>query len=190
MQLEKKKAIPVLLGKIHGDCYGGPFRNFDPTERRLIGVKMAAEINHTHDVSIPTADFCVPHEDDMQVGLRDALSLMAEGNDLYAGCMGGIGRTGLFMGCLSKVLIDYHGGTYRGFSDPVLMVRAIYKGHAIETEEQQEFVRGFDTTDLIEWVHTVNAPPQDAIDLTEPTLLDAWFQFWSKLLSSLGFRCS
>lgn len=155
MVLNHSKAIPIDLGVIQGRCYGGRFRDFNPDERRLVGIKMAAEIDHPHDISIPTEDFSIPDEDDMIGGLFSALENVNDGNDLYVGCMGGIGRTGLFMGCLAKVMIEFHGGEYKGYTDPVSLVRGIYKGHAIETDEQQRFVRDFDTGALVSWLHAL-----------------------------------
>lgn len=159
MNLDSKKAIVINFEDIIlGHCYGGRFMEYSPKERRLAGVKMAAEINHQHEVSIPTEDFSIPSDKDMNIGMIKALEMVAMGNDLYAGCMGGIGRTGLFMGILCKTLIDYHQGTYMGYTDPVTMVRAIYKAHAIETKQQQDYVRGFDTTMIREAVEAMVSP--------------------------------
>lgn len=164
MKLNSKAAIPVDLPGIRGLVFGGPYREYDPDERRLVGVKMAEEIAAFCHVSIPTEDFSVPSNSDMHLGLVTALSHMRDGNDLYAGCMGGIGRTGLFMGCLAKVLIEFYNGSYRGFTDPVLLVRGIYKAHAIETAQQMAFVRGFDALSVLEELGLVTAP----VDTPEP----------------------
>lgn len=141
--------IPVSFGPVQATIYGGPFRRYEQGTRRLVGVKMAAEIDHPHEISIPTEDFSIPDEADMQEGVLQAMEAIFNGNDIYAGCMGGIGRTGLFMGCMAKVMIDYasdSGGGSPVPSDPVLYVRHYFKPHAIETQEQQDFVRGFDTS--------------------------------------------
>ncbi len=143
--MELNKSVPVKFGKFEGKIFGGPFRHYKPGTRRLIGVKMAAEINHPHDVSIPTEDFSVPSVGDMQAGLIKAVQAIALGSDVYAGCMGGIGRTGLFMGCLKKCLNDFSGER----EDPVKFVRQHYKGHAIETQEQQDYVRTFDSAPVV-----------------------------------------
>lgn len=164
MVLNHSKAIPIDLGVLQGHCFGGRFRDFNPDERRLVGIKMAAEIEHPHDISIPTEDFSIPDEDEMIGGMFSALEYVQKGNDLYVGCMGGIGRTGLFMGCLAKVMIEFHDGEYLGYSDPVALVRGIYKGHAIETDEQQQFVRQFDSEALVTWLHAIQEYPEDVID--------------------------
>lgn len=155
--MELKLSIPVSFGGMNAHIYGGPFRNFEPGTRRLVGVKMAAEIDHPHDISVPTEDFSVPDEEDMQRGILSGLTMILRGNDLYAGCMGGIGRTGLYMGCMAKVMFDYAAQVKGSVAipgmakntDPVCYVRKHFKAHAIETEEQKDFVRNFDTTTAV-----------------------------------------
>lgn len=153
MQLQK--GIPVSIGPIHGFVFGGPFRKYVPDTRRLVGVKMAAEIDHPHEISIPTEDFSIPDHKDMEIGIIDALGHMMQGNDIYVGCMGGIGRTGLFMGCLAKVMKDCDAVGIRSearVDDPVKWVRQHYIPHAIETRDQQDFVRTFDTSMIVDFV--------------------------------------
>lgn len=150
--------IPVKLGAVNGMLFGGKFRNYVQGTRRLVGVKMAAEISHPHEISIPTNDFSVPKLGVMEAGILEGLRNLSEGNDLYAGCMGGIGRTGLYMGCMAKVCIDYHGGEYMGFTDPVTLVRATYLGHALETDEQQAYARDFPTGPALQWLKERNQP--------------------------------
>lgn len=150
--MELSKGMPVQFGKLHGMIYGGPFRRYEQGTRRLVGVKMAAEIDHPHEISIPTEDFSVPDILAMQEGISLALRKLVAGNDIYAGCMGGIGRTGLFMGCMAKLMGDYAAKDMDLLAprlDPVKYVRSNYMGHAIETQEQQRFVRSFDTTGLL-----------------------------------------
>lgn len=153
-----RAGIPVDLGVFTGTVFGGKFRNYVPGTRRLVGVKMAAEINHPHDISVPTMDFSVPSLGDMQMGIMQGLQALKGGNDIYAGCMGGIGRTGLYMGCMAKVCIDYHGGEYLGFTDPVALVRKVYLGHALETDEQQAYARGFPTQQALDWLNKLSEP--------------------------------
>lgn len=158
--MELNKGVEVRFGPISGMIYGGPFKNYVPRTRRLVGVKMAAEIMHPHEISIPTEDFSVPSREDMVAGMKEAIIALASGEDIYAGCMGGIGRTGLFMGCMVKLSIDYNMSMAGPDSvvhslDPVSVVRAGYKSHAIETAEQQSFVRTFPTEQLIEYINDV-----------------------------------
>lgn len=173
IQMDLNEGMHVELGRIKGMIFGGPFRKYVPGTRRLIGVKMAAEIDHPHEISIPTEDFSIPEFNDMEQGMVHAITYMAEGYDVYAGCMGGIGRTGLFMGCMAKLMKDMGEPVY----DPVKYVRHHYKAHAIETQEQQDFVRTFDTTYLQEFVTTLNAP---RVEIRE-VVLSPW-EWWLRFL--------
>lgn len=148
--MKLNNGIPVEFHGIKATVFGGPYREYVPGTRRLVGVKMAKEITHPYDVSIPTADYSVPDVASMTEGLKAAFDAMIAGNDLYAGCMGGIGRTGLFMACLIKVAwaLD-HTGYY---DDPVTFVRGMYKAHAVETQEQKKYVEDFDTDPVADHV--------------------------------------
>ena len=154
-EMNLKAGIDVELGRIKGRVFGGRFRQYVPGTRRLVGVKMAAEIDHPHDIGVPTEDFSVPSVTLMTTGILKGIEAMSQGNDLYVGCMGGIGRTGLYMGCMAKVCIDYHGGSYMGFDDPVKLVRANYLGHALETGEQQAYAREFKTEGILSAIETM-----------------------------------
>lgn len=172
------KGVPIEMGTIKGFIFGGPYREYEPWTRRLKGVKMAKEIAHHHDISIPTDDFSVPSGVDMENGMHKAILAIHEGNDLYAGCWGGIGRTGLFMGCMLKVQKDYYHLSY----DPVKMVREKYKGHAIETEEQMAFVRNFDTTRLVALAKDLQHIRTVYIDVEKVTVIEKEFSIreWIK----------
>lgn len=153
--MELSLGIPVIFGDRHGTVYGGPFRQYVPGTRRLVGIKMAVEIDHPHDFKVDTADFSVPTMDAMHQGIEFALLSLFKGKDVYVGCMGGIGRTGLFMGCMAKVMRDYRQTLYKvqmEGHDPVKYVRHHFKPHAIETDEQQDFVRDFDTDPHVLWL--------------------------------------
>lgn len=154
------KGISVSIGPLNGFVFGGPFRKYEPGTRRLVGIKMAVEINHPHDFAVDTEDFSVPDVSDMQEGLIAALASFAEGNDVYVGCMGGIGRTGLFMGCMVKLMHDYT-AKVEGVTpiiDPVTVVRSQYNPHAIETRQQMDYVRTFDTAPVLAYFEKLTAP--------------------------------
>jgi hypothetical protein len=155
MQMTLDKSMPVEMGKIHGNLYGGPFRKYVPGTRRLVGIKMAEEVEHPHDFKVDTEDFSVPKAHDMAQGIQFGLQELSKGNDLYVGCMGGIGRTGLYMACMAKVMFDYRAET--GHQDlprvdPVDYVRHHYIPHAVETSLQKAFVSDFDTSPWVEWL--------------------------------------
>jgi len=162
-QMNLSNGIHVTLPYVEGTIFGGPFKSFAPHTRRLSGIKMAVEINHPHDMAVDTVDFSVPEPAAMVKGLCFALSELYNGKDIYVGCWGGVGRTGLFMGCMVKAMQDYEVqtaavGVEVPYPDPVKVVRRDYSSHAIETEEQRAYVRGFDTAEVIEWYKLLVAP--------------------------------
>ena len=118
---------------------GGPFAKWNCEG---LGVKMAEEIEHNCSFAVDVADFSVPSGmaiDQLRLALEHAVVASVRGGRVYAGCMGGTGRTGLFYACLAKAL---------GKKDPVEFVRANYKPHAVETPEQRAFVENFDVSGL------------------------------------------
>lgn len=148
-----RRSIPFELGPLSGRIFGGPYKAFIPGTRRLYGIKMAKEIYHPFDCSVPTEDFSVPDKSLLDGGVCAALHALHFGKDIYVGCMGGVGRTGLFMGVMAKLMKDCQdfsetsetSETSLKVDDPVKFVRYHYLSSAIETELQQAFVRGYDT---------------------------------------------
>lgn len=175
--------IMFSFGPVCGSVYGGSFRAYVPT-RRIFSINMAKEINIPADFRVPTEDFSVPSVSDMQHGVCAAVEAMRMGNDIYVGCMGGVGRTGLFIGCLTKVWKDFeakYGFLYpeqlsQGDLDPVEFTRKFYKSHAIETSEQVKFVREFPTEKIVDAIHSqvyIPRPPETAGEA---------FRLWLRLL--------
>lgn len=169
--MELRNGITLKAGSIHGTVFGGQFRRYLKGTRRLVGVKMAAEINHPCEVSIPTEDFSTPGPKVLTSGIMEALDYMNQGNDLYVGCMGGIGRTGIFMGVLFKAVSEYNGERV----DPVKFVRDNYQPSAIETDGQQRFVREFDTKPIVHYIRELNNP---LMKQPETTLWGSVLRFW------------
>lgn len=122
-----KLKLPLRPGK-YFTVFGGPYKE-RPANMR--GVKMAAEIKLAFDVSIPTEDYSVPDKGALMVGLEEAVDLILSGQPVYVGCMGGMGRTGLFLAVLAKAF---------RVKSPVPYVRRKYYSHAVETDKQYSFV--------------------------------------------------
>ncbi len=81
-------------------------------------------------------DFGLPTDtEELVVALRELLSRARGGLMVEVGCLGGHGRTGTALACLA-VLCGLSG-------DPVDWIRTTYCQHAVETDEQAEFVRQF-----------------------------------------------
>lgn len=130
------RSIEYKLGFVTVSVLGGSYYH-KPAETK--GVKMAVEIKLACDIDIPTRDFSVPAVYDMDNGIREAITYLAKNETMYVGCLGGIGRTGLFLSCLAKAL---------GYKDPVQYVRDNYDERAVETNRQKEFVERFDVSDF------------------------------------------
>lgn len=119
------------------DVVGGPYDNF--RGGNAFGVCVRKETTrapvHAH---LPITDFSVPPS----VARTEAVLLQAfraalDGKQLYVGCMGGWGRTGLFLALMAKVA---------GIPHPVEYVRDNYTPRAVETPEQYDYVSRFDVS--------------------------------------------
>src|ERR1035437_8927701 len=94
------KPMKLPFGKAHRVIHAGGYYNRPPS---MFGIKMAVEIQTHCDVDVPTRDFCTPPKEELLLGVRKALWQIANGKEVYCGCLGGIGRTGLFLGVLVRV---------------------------------------------------------------------------------------
>jgi len=150
------RQMDFRVGAIDFTLFGGPYTDFDRTTRRMLGVKMAEEIQFPYFVSIPTEDFSVPSVESMAAGALRVIEASMLGNDFYVGCRGGIGRTGVFFGVMANLM--FAARVARGdlspdaVPDPVHWVRETYLSYAIETKEQEEFVRNFPVELLLDKV--------------------------------------
>jgi len=145
--------MPVLWGRkqlvMRAVC-GGPYKD---KPAGFFGVKMAAEIDLPCDVDVPTKDYSTPTVQIMQHGLLAAYRALIADKPVYVGCMGGIGRTGLFLACLAKI---------SGIADPVRFVRAHYLAHAVETDMQQLYVHDLDVSWLTKAAKSYDARTLEA----------------------------
>jgi hypothetical protein len=123
--------LPVS-GNQYFTVVGGPYLQ---KPIGVTGVKMAEELPFRDDgsmeIDIPTEDFSVPNKEKLLGGLESAIDRILTGELIYVGCMGGRGRTGLFLSILAKVF---------SVDDPVGYVRKHYYEHAVETHEQYQYV--------------------------------------------------
>lgn len=146
-------SMPLRIGNlINTEVHGGPYARIPDG---MFGVKMAVEIKQTCNVDIPTVDYDVPAVSDLRSGVVKALMGMINGEEIYAGCWGGIGRTGLFLAALAKVQIEYRKAKHRPGrgEDPVLYVRKHFIPHAVETQQQKDYIENFDVSDIVNWLN-------------------------------------
>lgn len=111
--------------------FGGSF--FDaPDSPYVLKINLMAEAPLPCDIYIPIADYSVPSKPDAFIQAFETIRHSDE--DVYVGCYGGMGRTGLFMSCFLK---------YIGEPNPLETVRRDYNPHAVETQSQVEFLESF-----------------------------------------------
>lgn len=119
---------------------GGPFDAYPYTDCD-VGICVRAEnVPPGVDAHVPIRDFDVPQDEaQLRQVLLWAFKAAIDGRRLYVGCMGGWGRTGLFLALMAKAA---------GVPEPIGYVRLNYTQKAVETRDQEKFVKTFDVSDL------------------------------------------
>ena len=144
--------LPIKLGWNGGfldfSIRGGPYDNFKRGVNGDFGVCVRAERTQDadYDVLLPIADFSVPApglELHVRDALKDIIDAALDRKTVWVGCMGGWGRTGLFLALLAKAC---------GIEDPIGYVRKHYTPRAVETHEQVSYVQDFDVTEVRNWL--------------------------------------
>lgn len=147
---QKSKVFSILFPWGTRPIAAGPYRD-KPLDQP--GIKLAAEITLPCMIDCPIKDFGVPNPKLIESALLSTIVLMKGGIVPYVGCWGGKGRTGLFLALLLRVA---HRATTRWWqrhpSDYVAGIRNLYSIHAVETQEQEDFVRDFDVSWLVKAV--------------------------------------
>lgn len=105
-------------------------------------VKLAKEIDAACNAYLDIPDFGVPAEIYARAAVNTAINFLKEDGEIYVGCMGGIGRTGMFLAILVKRLEFLNGEKLSG-EECIRRVRKEYLSYAIETGEQERFVSTF-----------------------------------------------
>jgi hypothetical protein len=115
--------------------YGGSFFAA-PVRADVFAINLMAEHELPCDLWVPVADFSVPDSPELFKAAFDRI--LTRTDHTFAGCMGGIGRTGLFVGCFLR---------YLGHPDPLPLLRATLHPHAVETVDQKAFLDAFPLAD-------------------------------------------
>ncbi len=131
----------------------GPYRS-KPSNQP--GVKLAAEFDLPYMVDCPIKDFGVPEPKIVEDALYATILMMRRGTVPYVGCFGGKGRTGLFLALMLKVSYKACRRFWHSKEiDYVAGIRNLYSDHAVETQEQADFVRDFDVRALVKAVKRI-----------------------------------
>ena len=166
VNLQPNGEMTFSLGTTGGfTVVGGPYKAIP---EGYLGVKMAREIGKVCHIDVPTEDFQVPLMEDFQNGVMEAGIMLLRGQCIYVGCMGGIGRTGLFLAGLAMVdeelkasstkrmikrLLGYRPDPKDQVTRAIRRVRSEYMASAVETDAQEAFLLGCDpapVADIIE----------------------------------------
>lgn len=116
--------------------HAGPYREVDASRMGVMRILLASELERLpHHMMVPARDFGLPDKAAMKKAIRAAIHESIRGKTVAVGCMGGIGRTGVFLGCLHRTL--------NPFADSVAAIRKLYLSHAIETKNQERFVNSY-----------------------------------------------
>lgn len=115
----------------------------------MLGIKLAREIDLPCVIDLPIADFSIPNRKDTVTAIARTIGILNRStiDSVYVGCMGGYGRTGIFLSLLTKLSALSQKQTLRDtamLDDPITWVRNCYVPSAVETEEQENFVNRFD----------------------------------------------
>lgn len=129
------KTIPIFLEGDHvAWVMAGPTRDL-PDDRALI--RCAVEIpvppeRVAYDVA--TKDFTPFDDDILLMELPRIRQSLLDGESLYVGCMGGVGRTGTLL----SILVGLHPAL--SARDAIAYVRKIYDARSVETPAQEQQV--------------------------------------------------
>jgi protein-tyrosine phosphatase len=87
-------------------------------------------------IHLPIPDFSIPEVQSLALAVEQCLQHAQNGANIAIHCLAGMGRTGVFAGCLAKKVL--------GLQDdqPVRWIRACIPG-ALEVDSQVEFVKKF-----------------------------------------------
>jgi hypothetical protein len=115
--------------------WGGSFFEAPLVGAGLFRVNLMAERGDLpSDLWLPIKDYRPPSASQIPAMIALFEDILSRPNDTYAGCWGGVGRTGTFLASFLS---------YLGSADPVLQARWGLGPKAVETAEQQEFVIDF-----------------------------------------------
>lgn len=158
--MKDRLCMPLLIGNVLGYVYGGPYK--ERPDDIAIGVKMAKEVKKKCEIDVPTVDFSVPDVNAFKLGLLEGLLHFLKHQELFVGCMGGIGRTGLYMAGLAKVA-ERMDASSMGAVTPkdglplcIAYVRQHYKKHAVETGEQIKYITDLDVSGIVSALRAID----------------------------------
>jgi protein-tyrosine phosphatase len=138
--MRRRKLAGLLRSSRFGSVYAGRFLEVAKLAQPVdVTIRLAQEFwnQERATIAIETHDFqCPPNHQQVKYAMLVAAQALAEGYDVYCGCAGGIGRTGMFLAVLVAA--------YRPrVEDPIAFVRVKYNTHSVATASQEAWVHDF-----------------------------------------------
>ena len=88
-------------------------------------------------IHLPIPDFQTPTRPELDEAIQAAIDRLGQGKNIVVHCYAGLGRTGMFLACMARRVLDMP-------ADPAIdWVRLILPG-AIETDGQVQVIRNFE----------------------------------------------
>lgn len=145
---EKYRSLPGImlsLGEKEYKILAGPYpKMYNFLRSTIPGVKLAKEIDLPCRLSLDIPDFSIPVQSEARAALIEAFLLLKKSRVIYVGCMGGVGRTGLFLSLMLAVESCINAESDGNLPNVVAMVRGLYHAAAVETAEQEAYIQSFD----------------------------------------------
>lgn len=160
--------VKINIGRTCKKIYAG---RYNTKPKGIKGVKLAQEIQAEAAIIVNIKDYSVPDIMYLRDKLIDVITLLQK-EDIYIGCMGGIGRTGLVLSILYKIemvikkhsiilwclrhipsagniFVNHYLNTKDYGNAAIVDIRYYYNIHAVETEQQEKYVIAFDVIPVI-----------------------------------------
>lgn len=132
------KFVEFTFNGVTRRMYGGSFFLAPDKEDYLTVNLMQEKPELDSAIYFPIRDYSIPNgREDLRKVFEE---ILASDQDVYVGCFGGKGRTGLFMAAFLK---------YLGDQNPIPTVRGQYNEHAVETQQQADYVMNFYSLEVL-----------------------------------------
>ncbi len=135
-----RRGMDLPLGFEKPRVFGGSYRDSPEVLTNNLTIRLEDGINRRCHIDLPIADFSVPapgFEQRVRRAVELSLFAAARGEEVFVGCMGGTGRTGMILVLMLREL---------GFEGPeaIAYVRKHYKPGAVETHAQERYVAEYE----------------------------------------------
>lgn len=140
--LNRPRPTTFVFENQYFEIHGGPIANAPGNAFR---VRLAPEVPAPAEVTVAVPDFGVPSDPDAwRAAALKLIRVALKGKrPVYTGCRGGIGRTGMMIATIAKIMGEPH---------PVRWTRIHFRREAVETTSQEQWVAGLDVSAERDWL--------------------------------------